>query len=112
MTKKFFVAIILFVAAFLGTPRILAQIQMGRLEPISVVTPSAKIIMSQGDCEVRMTSQTIEIVVSAVLRVDIFTLLGKPVVSQILDPGAYSFKPDKHGLYIIKTPEGSCKVSL
>lgn len=81
-------------------------------ENIGLSSPSGKVIISQDDCEVLLSSVGLVVKATKTIRIEIFTLLGKPVSAQILEPGNYSFSPSKHGVYIIKTQTASCKVSL
>lgn len=94
------------------SPMAFSQSFNNQWESLGLSSPPGKTIMVHDDCEVLLSSSGLVIKVDRPLKVEIFTLLGKPVSAQILEPGNYSFSPSKHGVYIIKTQSGSCKVTL
>lgn len=112
MTRKSLILLLMILSSFLFETKIFCQNQGDRWEMIGYLSPSGKILMEHDEYEISMIATSVEIKVKQSLRVDIFTILGKSVISQNLEPGLYSFTPTKHGLYIIKTQYGSCKVSL
>ena len=46
------------------------------------------------------------------VEIRIFTILGKLLSHQQLEPGIYQCEIDSHGVYIIKTDETTCKIGI
>ena len=76
------------------------------------ITGNFKAISSQPDIEVFSAPNVIMVKVNQNVQVRIFTILGKLISDQHLEPGIFQFHLDSHGIYIIKTDETSCKIAL
>lgn len=46
------------------------------------------------------------------VQIKIFTILGQLVSNETLAPGIWQINLPAHGVYIIKTPEATCKVAV
>lgn len=81
-------------------------------EQIENVGDEVKPISKQPDVEVFSAPQVIKVNIAKPLKIEIFTILGKLVSSQQLEAGAYEFRMNSHGVYIVKTDESTSKVAI
>lgn len=89
-----------------------AQTQTGKWTPVKEVREGQKPILKQPDIEVFSQSSRISVNVNSPVNIKIFTILGKLVSSQDLEPGFYEYYMPTHGIFIIKTSETTCKVAI
>ena len=71
-----------------------------------------KAVTSQPDIEVFSSPNVILLRANQPVEVRLFTILGKLISAQKLEPGLYEYHLDSHGIYIIKTSETSCKIAI
>lgn len=71
-----------------------------------------KAVSSQPALEIFSAPNVIMVKISHPTEIRIFTILGKLISSQFLEPGIYQYNLDSHGIYIIKTDDISCKVAI
>lgn len=71
-----------------------------------------KAVSSQPDIEVFSAPNVIMIKVNHNVDVRVFTILGKLISEEHLEPGIFQYNVDSHGIYIIKTQESSCKIAI
>lgn len=76
------------------------------------ISGTFKPIASQPDIEVFSAPNEIIVKVNHQTEIRIFTILGKLVSSEHLQPGIFKYHLDSHGIYIIKTEESSCKIAI
>lgn len=81
-------------------------------EETQSITGNFKAILAQPDIEVFSAPYTVMMKVNHEVDVRIYTILGKLVSSEHLNPGIYKYTHEAHGIYIIKTDETSCKVAI
>ena len=82
-------------------------------EPSSYINSNFKLISKQPDIEIFLNGSFVEISVNKPLIIKIFTILGKEISSQFLDPGIYELNlNNNHGVYIIKTEQTTCKIAI
>ncbi|MCH5227416.1 MAG: hypothetical protein J1F16_06345 [Muribaculaceae bacterium] len=79
-----------------------SKTSMGNFKPVS----------SLPDIEVFSAPNTILVKVNQPTEVRIFSILGKLISSQRLEPGLFEYHIDSHGIYIIKTNDNSCKLAI
>lgn len=108
--RKIFV--LLLTVACLAAPSLYAQNAAHKWEPSKNMPENMKRILSQEDIQIFTAPSTISITVNQPVNVKLFTILGKLVSSQNLEPGTYEYKLNTHGIYIIKTAETTCKVAI
>lgn len=71
-----------------------------------------KAVTSQPDIEVFSAPNIIMVKVNHEVEVRIYTILGKLISAQNLQPGIYQHQIDSHGIYIVKTDDTSCKIAI
>ena len=89
-----------------------AQSNQSRWEPARNISVNMKQVMKHPRIEVFTAPSQISITVNQPVNVKIFTILGKLVSSQNLEPGTYDYHLNPHGVYIIKAAEITCKVAI
>ena len=107
---KFFLILFLMVS-----PAVLpanAQSQHTHWEPVKTMGQNLKCVMNHDDISVFSAPSLITVSVNQQVNIQIFTILGKLVSSQTLEPGIYEFRLNPHGIYIVKTTETTCKVAI
>ena len=109
--KKLIFLILL--ALYLFPLNSIAQQYVGKLwQEIVSLGYNFKPVVSQEDIEIYASSNTIQIKLNQAQNIQIYTILGKLVSNQKLEPGIFEYKVDKHGVYIIKYETSSCKIAL
>lgn len=108
--KKFVLSV--FFCLFVATPVMYSQTPQKHWQEVKTVGPNFKAITAQPDIEVFSAPNIVMLKVNHNVEVRIFTILGKLISSQNLEPGVYEYKLDAHGIYIIKTEDTSCKIAL
>lgn len=81
-------------------------------EPIEKVDDEVKKISKHENLEVFSAPNVIMVTVDTPMKIEIFTILGRLVVSQHLQPGSYEFKINTHGVYLVKTEGSTSKVAI
>ena len=76
------------------------------------INANFKAISAQPDIEVFTAPNIIMIKVNRETDIRLFTILGKLVSSEHLQPGIFEYHLDSHGIYIIKTDESSSKIAI
>lgn len=71
-----------------------------------------KAVSSQPDIEVFSAPNMIMVKVNHETEVRLFTILGKLIHAQKLEPGIFEYHLETHGIYIIKTDSSSCKIAI
>ena len=71
-----------------------------------------KAVSSLPDLEVFSAPNTIMIKVNRDIEVRIFTILGKLISDEHLQPGIFQYHLEAHGIYIVKTEDSSCKIAI
>lgn len=89
-----------------------AQSGSPQWEVAKSISDNVKQVSAQSDIHVYTAPSRIILNVSQPVNVKIFTILGKQVSSQKLEPGIYEYRLNPHGIYIIKTNETTCKVAI
>lgn len=90
----------------------LAQSQEKGWHETKNISSNFKAISSQPDLEVFSAPYVIMLKVNKPTEVRTFTILGKLISSEHLDPGIYEFRMETHGIYIIKTDQYSFKLAI
>lgn len=106
----FFITILMIATAFIGSG--FAQNNVGKWEPVKEIETNLRLVSKQPNIEVFSQPSRITVTVHTPINVKIFTILGKLVSTQDLEPGIYEYKLNTHGIYIIKTSETTCKVAI
>lgn len=79
-----------------------------RSEQMSV----AKSVMKDVEFEVKAASNSIIVQNNHPVQIKIFTILGRLVSSETLQPGSAKFTLPAHGVYIVKIGDLTCKVAV
>ncbi|MCH5238761.1 MAG: hypothetical protein J1F38_00915 [Muribaculaceae bacterium] len=102
-----------FIGTLLCAPAILtAQVQHKEWQEAKNITANFKAVSSLPDIEVFSAPNIIMLKVNKQTEVRIFTILGKLISSQLLEPGVFEYQLDAHGIYLIKTEHSSCKIAV
>ena len=89
-----------------------AQTHVNQWLETKSISGNFKAVVSQPDIEVFSAPNNIIIKVNYGVDVRLFTILGKLISVQHLEPGIFQYHLDSHGIYIIKTGETSCKIAI
>ena len=95
-----------------ATPLVYAQTPEQQWQKATSLNGSFKAVISQPDIEVFSAPHIIMLRVNKEVDVRLFTILGKLVSAEHLEPGLFQFNMDSHGIYIIKTDKTSCKIAI
>ena len=71
-----------------------------------------KAVSAYPEIEVFSAPNVIMIKVNQSTNVRLFTILGKLISSQHLEPGIFEYHFDTHGIYIVQTEKNSCKIAI
>ena len=96
----------------LCAPVILAQTHVPQWQEAKTINGNFKAILAQPDIEVFSAPNVIMLKVNQEIEVRLFTILGKLISAQHLQPGIFQYQMDAHGIYIIKTDKSSCKIAV
>ena len=102
----------LFVCISLACPLAEAQTHAKSWQAAKSISGNFKAVSSQPDIEVFSAPNTIMLKVNQGTEVRLFTILGKLILAQKLEPGLFEYRLESHGIYIIKTDESSCKIAI
>ena len=108
--KKILTSLLLCMA--LTCPLVVAQNQSKTWHEAKNISGNFKAVSSMPDIEVFSSPNVIMIKVNHSTDVRLFTILGKIICSQHLDPGLFEFHLESHGIYIVKTDISSCKIAI
>ncbi len=82
-------------------------------EPVkSEQTASAKTVMRESEIEIKAAPGIIIVTTNHQIQIKIFTILGRLVSSETLNPGTARMQLPAHGVYIVKTGPLTCKVAV
>lgn len=112
MIKKLFVIISLLLAALCCSPRIFAQNHEMGWHEAKNITGNFKAVSTHPDIEVFSAPNVIMVKVNHGVDIRVFSILGKLISEERLEPGIYQFTIESHGIYIVKTSETSCKLAI
>ena len=102
----------LFMSLSLALPVAKAQTHVKSWQTAKSISGNFKAVTSQPDIEVFSAPNTIMIKVNQGTEVRLFTILGKLIHAQKLEPGLFEYHVESHGIYIIKTEDSSCKIAI
>lgn len=89
-----------------------AQSHVSHWQETKSISGNFKAVSSQPEIEIFSAPNYIILKVNQGVDVRLFTILGKLISSQHLEPGIFQYHLDSHGIYIIKTGETSCKIAI
>lgn len=81
-------------------------------EPIKTERPDAKTILRETEIEIKAASGVLIITSNKPVHVKVFTILGRLVSSETLNPGRNQLQLPTHGVYIVKVGDLTCKVAV
>lgn len=96
----------------LSAPIIFAQTQSNSWHEAKNINGNYKAVSALPDIEVFSAPNVIMIKVNQSTDVRLFTILGKIISSQHLEPGIFEYHLESHGIYIVKTDISSCKIAI
>lgn len=79
---------------------------------LNLDTTSAKTIVKDPEIEILTLPSVIFVHISQTSKIEVFTILGRLVSSEVLAPGSYEFHSDAHGVFIVKIKDITCKVAI
>ena len=112
MIRFAFRSVILVLGAVLAISPLWAQSSLGKWQEIKNIHGNVKAVSSLPDIEVFSAPNVVMLKVNQETNVRIFTILGKLLSTQRLEPGIYEFHLEAHGVYLIKTDLSSCKIAI
>lgn len=81
-------------------------------EPVRTEYSSAKKILKETDFEIRVSPGVIMVSANREVQIKIFTILGRLVNSETLQPGTSRLTLPAHGVYIVKVNDITCKIAV
>lgn len=81
-------------------------------EPISGNPVDAHQITAQSDIEILAAPGCIIVSASKQVDIKVFSILGKLVSQETLQPGTSKLSVSSHGIFIVKAGELTCKVAI
>lgn len=96
----------------LSVPVTFAQNQSKKWVEAKNINANFKAVSSQPEIEVFSAPNIIMVKVNKETEIRLFTILGKLISTQKLEPGIFEFHLDSHGIYIIKTETSSSKIAI
>lgn len=101
---------ILVALSLLGT--FAAQAAPRTWEQIKTERSDTRIAARQGEVEIRFARGVITVTTTKPVQIKVFTILGQLVATDTLPAGISQLTVPAHGVYIVKTPDLTCKVAL
>lgn len=92
----------------LATPQLAAK-GWERMKAYSI---EAKSVAKEESIEILATRNDIIVSTSQPVEIKIFTILGRLVTADSLEPGVSRYHISAHGVYIVKAGELTCKVAI
>ncbi len=81
-------------------------------EPVKSEYHDAKSVAKEDEVEIKTASSLIIVTASHPVHIKVFTILGRLVSEETLQPGTSQLTVGAHGVYIVKVGEITCKVAL
>lgn len=103
---------LLIIGLTFSCPVILAQNQGKKWHETKNIISNAKSVNSMPDLDVFSAPNLIILKINRATEIRLFSILGKLISSQHLEPGLYQYQLDSHGIYIVKTDNSSCKIAI
>lgn len=110
LRKKIFTFILVCLLSTTGVS--IAQTHENQWHEAKSISGNFKAVTSLPDIEIFSAPNTIMLKVNQNVEVRLFTILGKLISQQHLEPGIFQYDIESHGIYIIKTDKSSCKVAI
>ncbi|MDE6237038.1 MAG: T9SS type A sorting domain-containing protein [Muribaculaceae bacterium] len=83
-----------------------------RWEAVKTERTDAKTVVKETEIEIRTADSTIIVISNHTVQIKIFTILGRLVSNEILQPGISQISLPAHGVYLVKTGNITCKVAI
>ena len=103
--KKILILLIIFSAATLSAQEI-------KWQESDFIANWLNPVADNDDIEIYTKPGVIIVKVKKETFISLYTILGKPLGTQNLEPGIYEMPLNSHGVFIVKTEGSSCKISL
>ena len=81
-------------------------------EPIKTEINNVKEISSDSHIRIKTAPSKIIIYSDQQVQIEVFTILGKLISKETLQPGEFLLEVPVHGIYIVKVGELTCKVAI
>lgn len=81
-------------------------------EHLKTERTDTKPVAKDTDIEIRSARRTIVVNTSRQVDIQVFTIIGRLVSADTLQPGIHQLYVPTHGVYIVKAGELTCKVAL
>lgn len=81
-------------------------------ESVKSERADAKSVVKDTELEIKTASSTIIVTTNHSVQIKVFTILGRLVSSETLQPGTSQIQLPAHGVYIVKAAGLTCKVAI
>lgn len=108
MSRKRFITIAFAILSILASPGLEAK----GWEKVKTFSAEAKSVVKEEGTEILAVNNTIIVSTTQPVEIKIFTILGRIVTQDSLEPGVFRYVIPAHGVYIVKTETLTCKVAV
>lgn len=109
MRTRIFISSLALLIASIAAPAAGAAI---RWETIKTEVSEAKSVVKDTDFEIKTASSSIIINTNHSVKIQVFTILGRLVSSETVQPGISRLTLPAHGVYIVKIGTLTCKIAV
>lgn len=81
-------------------------------EPVKTERNDTKGVVRENELEIKSAPGIIQISTNHPVQIKIFTILGRLISSETVNPGIQQFQVPTHGVYIVQTGTLTCKVAV
>lgn len=99
------------VLLMIGTPAAASGTSKG-WEPAKSEYATAKTVVKDTEFEIKAMPGVVMVNTNHPIQIKIFTILGRLVNSETLQPGTSRFNLPAHGVYIVKIGDITCKIAV
>lgn len=109
--RRHIIAFAIVLIALTAMPAVASAAPKG-WEPAKSEYAGGKTIIKETEFEIKVMPGVIMVNANHPVQIKIFTILGRVVNSETLQPGASRFTLPAHGVYIVKIGDITCKVAV
>lgn len=81
-------------------------------EPVKTERADAKYVVRESELDIKAASGLIIVSTNHAVQIKVFTILGRLVSSETVQPGKSQLQLPAHGVYIVKVGDLTCKVAV